>query len=236
MEHGAGMCYVKQKFIRKIGVMGKMIVSPIHGCYLMDSSVVTHSKVPPMLKTAEESIPFAKGVIPSENDMELRVASYMAEVFQMKVDLDSDVSVGQFLHSRIANTKYCSTRGEQRNIALFHADFMEYYRSLSGNWLTELWQLQKVLTDDRTNFYEVCLLALFLNVPTNELVHRTLPEKSKQQLFDEEIHRLHEQGLKYPEIAKRLNASYDVVKSIGEGRYRAYRKRMVLEGLHSNGN
>ena len=43
--------------------------------------------------------------------------------------------------------------------------------------------------------------------------------KQKQQLFDEEVHRLHEQGLNYMEISKRLGASYDVVKSIGEGRY-----------------
>lgn len=147
------------------------------------------------------------------------VAEYMSTVFQMDVAMDSDVSVGRFLHSRMAHTRYCSTRGEQRNISLLHADFTEHYRFLPGNWFTELWQLQKVLTDDRTNFYEVCLLALFLDIPATELVNRTLPEKPKQQLFDEEIHRLHEQGLKYPEIAKRLNASYDVVKSIGEGRY-----------------
>ena len=63
-------------------------------------------------------------------------------------------------------------------------------------------------------------MALFLKIPTDVLVNRRLPEKSKQQLFDAEIHRLHKQGLKYPEIANRLNASYDVVKSIGEGRYK----------------
>lgn len=213
-----------ETYWHRIHQMIGMNVCPVHGYYLMDSSVVTHSKAPPMLKTAEESIPFSEGVIPSENDMELRVAAYMAVVFQMDVDLDCDVSVGRFLHSRMADTKYCSIRGEQQNIALFHADFMEYYRFLPSNWLTELWQLQKVLTDDRTNFYEVCLLALFLNISAAELVNRTLPEKSKQQLFDEEIHRLHEEGLNYMQIAKRLNTSYDVVKSIGEGRYRAYKK------------
>ena len=102
---------------------------------------------------------------------------------------------------------------------LFHADFMEYYKELPDNWFTEMWQLEKVLTNERTNFYEVCLMALFLQIPTNELVNRILPKKSKQQLFDAEIHRLHKQGLRYPEIANQLNASYDVVKSIGEGRY-----------------
>lgn len=35
---------------------------------------------------------------------------------------------------------------------------------------------------------------------------------------------MHDEGLKYPEIAERLNASYDVVKAIGERRYGIRRK------------
>jgi len=67
-------------------------------------------------------------------------------------------------------------------------------------------------------------MALFLNIPADELVHMELPEKSQQELFDEEVYRLHEQGLKYPAIAKALNASYVTVKAIGERRYGTYHK------------
>lgn len=133
-----------------------------------------------------------------------------------------DVAVGQFLHSRMANTKYRSIRGEQRNAKLLHTDFLEFYRELSGNWFTEMWQIQKLLTNDRINFYEICLMAMFLGIPATEIVGMELPEKSQQQLFDEEIYRLHDEGLKYPEIAKRLNASYNTVKAIGERRYGTY--------------
>ena len=38
------------------------------------------------------------------------------------------------------------------------------------------------------------------------------------------IYLLHGQGLKYPAIAKRLGASYDTVKAIGEQRYKKYHK------------
>ena len=155
-------------------------VCPVHGCYLMDSSIITSSKAPPMLKTAEETIPSPEVIRTPDNDMEFQVAAYMAEVFQMDVDLDSDVSAGRFLHSKMANTPYCSIRGEQRNMRLLHADFMGYYKSLPGNWFTELWQLQRVMTNDRTNFYEICLLVLFLNIPADELVNRMLPKKTKQ--------------------------------------------------------
>lgn len=68
------------------------------------------------------------------------------------------------------------------------------------------------------------MLAMFLDVPVAELVKMELPEKSQQQLFDEEVYRLHDEGLKYPEIAECLHASYSIVKAIGERRYGTYHK------------
>ena len=170
------------------------------------------------IKAAEEVIPVSE-MVTMASEVEQKVAVYMDEVFQADVDMESDVAAGQFLHSRMENTKYRSVRGEQRNIKLFHADFMEFYRELFDNWFTEIWQIQKVMTNDRINFYEICLLAIFLDIPVADLVNMKLPEKSQQQRFDEEVYRLHDEELKYPEVAKRLNASYDVVKAIGERRY-----------------
>ena len=193
-------------------------VCQVHRCYLMDSGVMISGKATPSLKTAEEMIPQSECCVSADNEIEIRVAVYMAEVFQADVDMDSCVTVGEFLHSRMANTQYRSVRGEQRNIALFHADFTEYYRDLPQNGFTELWQTQKVLTNNRVNFYEICLMAMFLGITTDEMVHMELPEKTQQQLFDEEVYRLHEKGLKYPAIAKALSASYVIVKAIG-GRY-----------------
>lgn len=200
-----------------------LVACPVHGCYLMDSSIVISGKMPPMLKSAEEVIS-ATDVVTMACEIEQRLAAYMGEVFQANVDMQSDVAVGQFLHSRMANTKYRSTRGEQRNIKLFHSDFVDFYRELSGNWFTELWQIQKVLVGDRINFCEICMLAMFLDVPVAELVNMELPERPQQQLFDEEVYRLHDEGLKYPEIAQRLNASYNIVKAIGERRYGTYHR------------
>ncbi len=199
-------------------------VCPIHRCYLMDSSVIISGKAAPSLKTAEEMIPSGEIPVFTDNQLECRVAEYMTAVFQADVDMDSCATAGAFLHSRMANTKYRSIRGEQRNMSLFHAEFTEFYKNLPDNWFTELWQIQKVLTDDRINFFEICLMALFLNIPADELVRMELPEKSQQELFDEEVYRLHEQGLKYPAIAKALNASYVTVKAIGERRYGTYHR------------
>ena len=74
-----------ETYWHRVHQMVGMNVCPVHGCYLIDSNVVAHSKAPPMLKTAEESVPFSEGIKPYENDIELRVAKYMSTVFQMDV-------------------------------------------------------------------------------------------------------------------------------------------------------
>ena len=65
-------------------------------------------------------------------------------------------------------------------------------------------------------------MAMFLNIPYERLISMKLPEKSQEQLFDEKVKMLHNQGLKYPEIARHLNASYNVVKPVGENLYGKY--------------
>ena len=166
-----------------------LVACPVHGCYLMDSGVIISGKMPPMLKSAEEVV-LTVDVGTMAHEVDRSIAVYMGEIFQAEVDMKSDVAVSQFLHSRMANTKYRSVRGEQRNIKLFHDDFVKFYRNLSSNWFTELWQIQKVLTNDRINFYEICLMAMFLGIPAVELVNMKLPEKSQQQLFDEAVCRI----------------------------------------------
>ena len=104
-------------------------------------------------------------------------------------------------------------------MVLFHFDFMEYYKELEQNHFTEIWQIQKVLTDQRANFDEICMMAMFLEIPVKELLKPALPEISDEEAFDERVKELHNQGLKYPEIAEILGASYNVVKPVGEKRY-----------------
>ena len=197
-------------------------ICPVHHCKLLDSSIVISSKLSPCLVSAEEEIEERGEACVSGNELECEVAEYVFSVFKSDVDMETDINIGDFLHSRMSNTKYLSKRGEQRNITLLHKDFADHYKDMPGNWFTELWQLQKVFTNYRFNMYEICLIALFLNIPYQDLVNMNLPQKTQQQLFDEEILRLHKSGLKYTEIAKRLNASYDVVKAIGEGKYGYY--------------
>lgn len=215
-----------ETYWHRIHQMTEVNICPIHKCFLIDSDVIISGKTSPDLVCAEMVIPEQAEVHFCDNLLQNRLSEYMAEVFEMPVSIDCGTTIGQFLHSKMENTPYRSTRGEQRNITLFHADFVKHYKNLPDNRFNELWQIQKVLNGYRHNHYEICMLAMFLDIPAADLINMKLPEKTQEQKFDEQVYRLHEQGLKYPEIAKRLNASINVVKPIGEKRYGTEHKKM----------
>lgn len=211
----------------RVHQMPGICACPKHGGLLVDSDVLISGKTSPSLISAEESVRRSRHeILKPKEDGDESLARYMAAVFEAKVDFEHDVTVGKFLHSRLENTPYRSIRGEQRNISLLHKDFEKFCCGLSENHFKELWQIQKVLTDDRVNFYEICLLAMFLDIQPFELVKMELPEQTQEERFDEQIFKLHEQGLKYPEIARRLNASYHTVKAIGEKRYKTTKEKI----------
>lgn len=199
-------------------------ICTVHNCYLVNSNIPIIRKSSPMLLTAEE-MTTQQTPICCTNNIEIEVSKYLVSVFQSDFNFNNQVGVGQFLHNQMDNTIYKSVRGKQRNISLLHKDFADYYHSLPNNWFTELWQIQKILTNDKTNFYEICLLANFLKIPIDKLNTMELPKKTQQKLFDEKIYQLQEQGLTYPQIAECLSASINTVKAIGEKRYGTYHKQ-----------
>ncbi len=195
---------------------------PKHGCKLVNSSITANANTSPNLTSAEGEVKEFENIVYG-SELEIKLAKYTGEVFQADMNMESIVEVGKFLHSRLYGTKYVSVRGEQRNIKLFTDDFLAFYGNGFEQGLKELWQIQKLLTNDRFNCFEVCQMAMFQRISITDLCNMKLPEKSQEQLFDEKVRELHEQGLNYMEIAKRLNASYNVVKPIGENVYGKYK-------------
>lgn len=210
-----------ETYWHRIHQMRGVNVCPMHGCDLMDTDVSIDSKGSPSLITAEETIAYTMQQSHACSELEWRLARYITDVFIAEMDMQSDAPVGDYLHSRMEGTQYLSQRGEKRNMALLYADFQKHYTTLPVQPM-EQWQMQKVFSGDRVNTVEVCMLAMFLNIPPSDLVHMRLPDRSQMDTFDEEIRRLHAQGLNYRQIANHMNASYDVVKSIGEGLYGKY--------------
>ena len=211
-----------ETYWRRIHQMIGIDICPVHGCYLINSDVEISSRASPALKTAEEKA-VSKEIIMSNSEVEKELCKYVMNVFQSDMNFD-DTNIGKYLHSQMTGTKYCSVRGKQRNMEKLCLDFKDKFNDLDCNF-KESWQLQKVLNGYRTNTKEVCMLAMFLGITPEELVEMKLPDISPEELFDKKVKELHMQGFKYPEIAKRLNASYNIVKPIGEDLYGSYTYR-----------
>ena len=210
-----------ETYWHRIHQMHGIRICPAHHCFLIETDIRMDSRVSPSLVTAEEVVNTQNSIILSENPIECALAGYIAEVFQSDFDLESTVEVGQYLHSRMEGTKYLSRRGQQRNIALLHRDFIAHYGSLADGF-NELWQLQKLLSGSRHSMTEVCMTAMFLGVPADDLAHIELPQIPQYDRFDATVKKLHDNGLNYQEIAQELGAAYDTVKAIGLGTYGTY--------------
>lgn len=193
-----------------------------HHCQLIETDVqITSGKSPALIPAEAVAMPEEKSAI-SGCEIECRLVEYVSAVFQADVNLSVDTPIGTFLHSKLSGTKYLSARGDKRNIAELCDDFVRFYTELCDSEFTQLWKLQKVFTSDRFNTIEICMVALFLGIPVEELVNPTLPEQTQTQLFDAQIRELHDRGLNYRQIAGEMGASYDTVKAIGNGLYQKY--------------
>ena len=192
-------------------------ICPKHCCYLENSNLLISSIGSPSLITAEETISENSTVMLCKNILEINIVNYINSVFNLALDFKSKVNIGDFLHTKMENTKYLSLRGKQRNMELLCNDFNDYYEDI--NFTLEQWQLQKIFNNNRHKPYEILLLAYFLNIPIEELEKLKLPKTAQYQNFDSRIIEMHNKGLNYAKIARTLGASYDVVKAIGEGRY-----------------
>lgn len=150
-------------------------ICPFHHCRLIDSSIQTNSTMSPNLVTAEDEVVDLE-IIFSEKELECRLAEYIAEVFAADIDIESDASVGKFLHSRLVGTKYLSNRGRKRYIELLYSDFMDFYKDFPNPRFNQDWQIEKMFSGARTSIVEICMIAMFLGIPAVDLFAIRLPE------------------------------------------------------------
>ena len=185
-------------------------VCPIHKCYLINSSVVV-ARESPNLAAAELEVPSEESVELCKNKKEINLAEYIVKIFQAPVDTDSDVPVGKFLHSRLTGTRYLSKTGLLRNLKELYEDYLLYYEEIPKEEM-ELFQIQKIFNGYRSNFYEICQLAFFLDIPESELIDMRLPDE--QTALD----------VLYQRLSDELKVSLETVKVIGNAVIKEYQK------------
>lgn len=196
-----------------------------HRCRLEDSPIgIASDGLRFRLIHAEEVVPYDHRCCLGASSLEYQVAEYVLQVFESGIDLESDVSVGKFLHFKLAGTGYVSARGEKVYARKLFEDISKFYGELPQNTIQAWWYIQKIFCAQNFHVYDICLLAMFLGISVAELTHMKLPGYTLHEEFDSRIFRLHEQGKTYLQIADEMGVSLDTVKSIGEKRYRSTRE------------
>lgn len=206
--------FTRSTNIRNIDICTK------HNCRLKNTNIAISGKQSARLFVAETEI---KDVEPEfvKDGLELHLAKYITDVFQLPVYMDNTVKIGEFLNSKLEGTKYLSARGRMRNVSLLVHDFMDFYKELPIQGITQLSQIQKIFTGYRWDFYEICQLAYFIGISTNELVNPKLPEKSQTEIFNEKVARLYDAGLGCHRIAREMGCSPSTAKNANRVKSRA---------------
>ena len=220
-----------ETFWHRIHQIRELRICPIHGCLLYSSGNQISSNVSPSLRPAEEHC-IMDEVIMSENRIERDLAHYVMECMQQHIDFDNKTNINEFLHYRLYGTKYLSTRGKQRHITALFDDMSVYYNVLKNNPISGKWVLEKVFTGKNHNPYSICMISFFLGISVSELSEMKLPVEPPEIAFDRRVHELRGQGMSYPQIARIMSTSVNVVKPIGESLYFKYNKGRIP---HSNG-
>ena len=187
-------------------------VCPVHKCFLVNTDYKLSGNLPPNLIPAEMVIPLSENIILCDNEKLLLLAGYIKEIFDLPIKLDMDLSVSDILKRITENTMYRTPRGEVCRISALYKDFEEFYQAIVEN-IPKQWQIHKVITGQRYDFWEIVLLAFFLEINTFELQRAKDAVLSKNNIFDDQIRKLHESGLSYPQIATQMGLPLNTIKN-----------------------
>lgn len=193
-----------------------------HNVLLYDSSVEMTGNISPNLVSAEMAIAEENAIIANANEKEYAVSKFIHDIFLYSFDFTNDTPMGKFLHGKLAGTKYLSKRGGAKRITDLFNDITDFYKDLGLCRIEKFWHLEQIFTGRRYYLSDIALLAYYLEISLNELMNPVMEEADLTKQFDMQIAELHAQGLNYMQIAKQMNASYDVVKAIGIGHYNQY--------------
>lgn len=193
-------------------------VCPKHRCYLSESNIETGMKQSPCFRSAEMEVAETKIIMVSYKEWEF--ARYVNEVVCLEDDYKNELSIGVYLDTMLSETKYKSTRGKQRNIALLQEDYKEYWNGTLEKTL-EIWQMQHILAGYRFQVTEICTMGMFMGISPKDLVFRTMAENESStqvEKFDNKVREMLKNGTGINEAARILQVSNKTIRDIRDNK------------------
>ena len=175
-------------------------VCPMHRCFLENSEITISSKTSPGLYDAENNVPSYEDSKACSSDREIEFIQYVINVMNEKIDLESSLSVGAFLHSRL-ESKYTSDSGLVKNISQLYEDYLTYYDDTTQKMTFSY--AQKIFNGYRYDPYFILQLAYFMGISVQEITH--LPSDIPLYGLDNG----------YQELSLQHNVDFAIVKEIG---------------------
>lgn len=158
-----------------------MSVCTKHRCRLVESSVPAKSEQSFTFCPAEHYIGYDKATF-EENQTAARYAMYLESVFDAPMDFNKDVPISSILYNGLGRTKYLKPSGRSRYTKLLADDLNVSYKEMGLYNIASMYQIQRVLLGNRSDFSVVCQIAFFLSMEPEELTSSTLtPEQIQQE-------------------------------------------------------
>ena len=151
-----------ETYWHRIHQMQSIDICPIHFCVLQNTDIAIGSTTSPRFSAAEKMIKDFEKIEAGEDEKERKLAQYILDVFASNIDFDNDTKLGDYLSYRLKGTKYMT--GALRNMQELTNDFNDFYGTE-----TELWRIQKILTNVNVKIKDICMLAMFLEITPEEL-------------------------------------------------------------------
>ena len=150
-----------------------MAVCTKHKCRLENSNVTAKSSQTFILEPAEMVLEEKK---PDRNvdTLELKFSTYMEEIFEDSVDFEMSAPISAILYAGMENTKYLKSTGRIRNTKLLAGDMQDYFKQICLGDIASMYQIQRTLLGQRTDFSIVTQIAFFLGIQIQELLYPTI--------------------------------------------------------------
>ena len=158
-----------------------MSVCVKHRCRL-ENSVVTAKSSQSFILEPAEIVLGTKEPDRNVDTLESRFSSYMEDIFKESVDFGENTPISAILYAGMEGTKYMKSTGRIRNTKLLADDMQDYFKGACIDNTASIYQVQRTLLGQRTDFSIVTQIAFFLGIPTKELLH---PRLSMEQIQKE---------------------------------------------------
>ena len=155
-----------------------MMICPIHKCKLVNSEVDIRSEKIFAFNPAEVAI---KNVVPVlvDNMEQIKFAKYISDLFNMNITSENEGNIKSAIYNAMTKTKYM--KGKHRKMAQFSEDLQSFFKKTGMNTITSIYQIQKVMLKESSEFTAICQIVYFLNINPAELLKSEITEEKVLQ-------------------------------------------------------